>query len=287
MRISPNKTVFLISTGLLITVAVLYMFFPEGQKISGTSQSSDSPVMIEQTWKLPDVLKEISAIDYLQGNRVAAVQDEKGSIYIYNLQTSRIENEIEFAPKGDFEGIAISGEDAYVLRADGTVFFIKDFLGQAKVSQIDTDFTAEQDTEGLMLDKKNNMLLISVKEKDPNSTTYKGIYALDLNTGKLDPEPVYKINLNDPVFKNIKEKEEGEGFRPSEIAIDPETGEVLVLSANPPNLLILTSEGAVKKLIPLSENLFPQPEGLTLDQNGRIYISNEGSPATIHQIKIK
>lgn len=287
MRMSPNKTVFLISTGLLMAVAVLYMFFPDDQKNSVQSQTADSPITVEQTWKLPGVLKEISAIDYLKGDKVAAVQDEKGSIYIYNLQTSKIVGETEFAPKGDFEGIAISGEDAYVLRADGTVFFIKDFLGKAEVIQIDTDFSTEQDTEGLMFDKKNNRLLISVKEKDPNSNTFKGIYALDLNTGELDPEPIYKIKLNDPVFKKIKEKDQEDVFRPSEIAINPETGEVLILSANPRYLLILTSDGAAKRLMPLNEDLFKQPEGLTLDQNGNIYISNEGSPATIHRISIK
>lgn len=276
--------VVLLTAGLLLFAAVFLLTF-EGEAKKYRREISTA-IKIEQTWELPGKLKEISGIAFLPPNKMACVQDEKGKIFIYNLSTSRIEREIEFAGKGDYEGIAIDGNVAYVLESNGTVYRVSDFYGAAKTSRFETFFTSKNDVEGLFFDKKNNRLLLAVKEKDPNSKDQKGIYEVNLPSMELNKKPVFKISL-DGTFSSKKGKKEKPGsFYPSEVAVDPSSAEILVLEARRPQLLVLDSMGVTKALHKFDPKLFPQPEGVTFDASGNLYISNEGNPATIHRISI-
>ena len=136
-----------------------------------------SNIMIIQSWEMPDELKEISAISYLDEQRFICVQDEIGKIFVYNTGTQKIERQVPFAESGDYEGLALNGETVYVLRADGQIIEVKDFKGKNPIVRFHKTFlTTKQDTEGLAFDKENNRLLISVKGKDQNKD-YKSIYA--------------------------------------------------------------------------------------------------------------
>ena len=283
-KIGHNKTVILITAGLLIFVGVF--FFTINEEAVKYRSGISNAVKIQKTWELPSVLNEVSGIAFLGLDRIAGIQDEKGSILIYNFKQSHIEKEIDFAGKGDFEGIAIKDDTAYVLESDGTIYKIDDFLNTAKVEKFETFFNAENDLEGLFYDKSQDRLLLAVKSLDPNSENQKGIYAAQLPSLQVKKEPVIKLTFEEEVFNEIREKKRGETFFPSEIAIDPSTGEIIILEAREPRLLILDPSGVPKKLYRLDKKLFPQPEGLGFDPSGNLYISNEGRPATIHRVTI-
>src|SRR5690606_33979414 len=150
---------------------------------------TSSEIIIEDTWELPGELAEISGIAFLGEEKIVGVQDELGILYVYNLETRKIEKRIEFGPNGDYEGIALKNSTAYVLRNDGTIIVIEDYLSNPKISEIPSGFTQEVDIEGLCLDPENNRLLIAIKEEDPNLENSKGIYGLDLSTKKMDATP--------------------------------------------------------------------------------------------------
>src|SRR5690606_40736501 len=42
-------------------------------------------------------------------------------------------------------------------------------------------------------------------------------------------------------------------------------------------LLVLSPDGAIQSAHPLDKNRFPQPEGITFDEKGNMYISNEAA----------
>lgn len=281
---NEKKIVILITAGLLLLTAVFFYTIKDEAEVYRASISKE--IVVEETWNLPNVLKEVSAIAFLGENKMACIQDEAGTIFIYNLETSEIEREISFAKAGDYEGIALQGETAYVLRADGTVFRIQDFLGDTRVESFETSFTAKNDMEGMFYDASNNQLLLAVKELDPNSKAYKGIYAIDPKTMKLNEEAIYKMTFEDEIFKNIRKKNAAGTFFPSEVNRDPKSGDLIVLEAREPRLLILDPDGNPKALHRLDRKLFPQPEGLAFDPSGNLYISSEGDPGVVHRVSI-
>lgn len=283
-RIGHNKTVILITTGLLLfAAAFLFTFQGEAKKYkSGISPA----VKVERTWELPRVLKEISGIAFVGSDKIACVQDERGSIFIYNLKDSRVDKEIKFGNKGDYEGIAVKDNVAYVLESNGTIYRIVDFLETAKVEIFETFFTQRNDIEGLFYDRSEDRLLLAVKSLDPQSKDQKGIYAAQLPSLEVRETPVIKLTFKEKIFKEIRKKDIGDSFFPSEIARHPNSGEILVLEAREPRLLVLDPSGVPKHLYRLDRKLFPQPEGLAFDSSGNLFISNEGNPATIHRVTI-
>ena len=257
------------------------------------SKKSDSPagepekfgVTIVNRWDVPEILKEISGHEYIGDQRFACVQDELGKIFIYNTSTEKIEKEIPFASAGDYEGLALNGTTAYVLRADGQIFEVGNYnSGKPEVKQHKTHLTQKQDTEGMAFDKANNRLLISVKGKEPESDDYKGIYAFDLTSKEMKREPVFKIDLLNDLFassnsgksKKVKKKKSG-ALNPSEIAIHPTSGEIYITDGSDPRLLIMDKKGVITSLIKLEDSAFSQPEGISFSPTGKLYISNEGT----------
>src|SRR5689334_23968594 len=91
-------------------------------------------VIIAREWSLPAVLKSISAIDYISQNRMACLQDEVGSIFILNLDSNAIEKEYPFGPPGNYKGLVILNNDAYVACADGRIIEIKNYNSEKRVA---------------------------------------------------------------------------------------------------------------------------------------------------------
>lgn len=284
--------------GLLVIVVVLIGGFIFWRDISGVVKGTRSNSMeaviqdsktdrsdnaawadgikIAQKWNMPSVLKEVSGIAYMDGDRFACIQDEQGIIYIYNTATGKIEKEIPFAAAGDFEDITLVGETAWVVRADGKLFEVD--VKSGKAAQHNTLLTVEHNVEGLAYDKASNRLLLAIKDEEPGGADYKGIYGFDLATKKLAKDPVYKIDLAHDLFAEGKGKKgkKGKAVKPSAIGIHPSTGEIYVTDGPKSRLLIMDSKGEIKNLVELGK-AFEQPEGLAFGPQGELYISNEGN----------
>lgn len=234
-------------------------------------------VKVVDRWELPGVLTEVSGIEHLGGTRFACIQDEQGTIFIYNTANGQIEKEVPFAGAGDFEGIAVAGNTAWVVQSDGKLYEVANFQSaKPVVRSYTTALTAGHDVEGLTYDKKEDRLLLAIKGKEPGSSDYKGIYAFDAKAKRLASDPVLKINLADPVFQGLKEKKRTNLMQPSEIEIHPQTGDIYVSEGASPKLLVMDAQGNKKKLYTLNPDDFPQSEGLAFTPEGELFISNEG-----------
>lgn len=236
-------------------------------------------------WDLPPVLREVSGIAMHENNVVACVQDEIGTVFFYDLAKKMIVDSIQFGGPGDFEGISIVGDDIYVLRSDGQLTCISNFETTRKITvhflKLPQGF---QNFEGLCLDQKNNRLLIAPRLFDSANRTVKNIYAFDLVTKQFSGNPVYSIKLNDQIFNSVVTKKEA--LIPSEIFVHPVSGKIYLTDARNKYVLISDSNGSPAKLLPLDPTLFAKTEGITMDSEGMIYLSNEGKtgPATLIKI---
>jgi uncharacterized protein YjiK len=242
---------------------------------------------ITQKWDLPAELKEVSGIAYIDKNRFACIQDEQGTIFIFNKATKAIEKQIPFGAPGDYEDIALIGNTAWIVRADGRLFEVEMTGGQKTAKEYATPLTVEQNIEGLSHDKANNRLLLAVKDNDAGGKEAKGVYAFDLSKKSLANEPVLRIEVNQDGLGSGKNKK-GKAVRPSAIAIHPNTGELYVTDGPKQRLLIMDATGTIKNVFALGSS-FEQPEGITFSPEGELFISNEGvkEPGNILQVNLQ
>ncbi len=283
-----NKKIKTIAFGGLafLVVAITVAFTVQSAK---PKHSQSKQYAINKTWELPKVLNEISGIAWLPDGTIACVQDEDGIIFIFDLQQNKIIEEIEFAGAGDYEGITVHKDDAYVLRSDGTIYQVANFRSSnKKVETFETAFSAKNNMESLTLNTKTQSLIIAPKDRDTEDD-FKGLYQIPIAFKTMNASPSIKINMNDGAFKNYKEKKVYKTFSPSDVAIHPKTGAYYILEGKNPKLVILNADGTIKTVHKLDKNTFAQPEGITFSTDGTLYISNEfgDNAANILQVTFK
>jgi uncharacterized protein YjiK len=294
-----DKTVFGIFGLVIIVVVILKLFdFPfntsnaeiasnktkpkSAKKNKGTNadtsimrngQRNLSQVSILKKWELPSELKEVSGISFMDDQRLVCVQDEAGTVFVFNKTSNKIERKIHFAGAGDFEGIALTDHFIYVVRADGKLFEVDINASEKTAPKIyQTSLTAKHNVEGLCYDRDNNRLLLAAKDEAPDMPGYKGIYSFDLASKSLVEKPIFRIDLNQGAFKTSRKK----GVMPSAIAIHPVTKDMFITDGPDAKLLVLDKQGNVKELLQLGKD-FSQPEGITFSPEAEIFISNEGT----------
>lgn len=248
--------------------------------------------------KLPSELREISGIQILGDGLIAAVEDEHGIIYIIEFKSGEIKDKIKFGDKGDYEGIVLIGKTAWVLKSNGNLYQVKDFKkGEDELTtrKFETGLAKRNDTEGLAYDIKNNRLLIACKGHpfvdESEGTHLKAIYSFMLDEKQLHADPVLLIKLdtlNDlkdyNLFSSLGIKimsyfDENKGdvtFQPSDIAVHPISGNYFIIGAVGDLLLVYSPEGKLLSVLILEDSIFKQAEGICFDNDGDLYISNEG-----------
>jgi uncharacterized protein YjiK len=283
MSLSAKKIIYNLTLYIIWSISALAQKNVPGiltsiKKDTIQPEISKDVVKITRTWELPPMLKEISGIAYLDTARIVCIQDEIGSVFIFNTITGSIENEIRFGPPGDYEAVTVVKDDVYVACADGRLYEISNYSSaKPAVKEYGTHLTVRQNIEGLTYDVSNNRLLVAIKGKEENDKFFKGIYAFDLVTKKMPVKPVIKIDLQDPVFVKGQQKKLPMVIQPSEIAVNPMNGYLYITDAMHPQLLIMDNTGKIKNLYALSKADFFQPEGITFSPAGDCYISSEGN----------
>lgn len=217
-----------------------------------------------QTFELPKELDEISGISYMEEGMLAAVQDEKGFIYIYDTKNRKIEDRFGFSKNADYEDVVYHKGVFYVLRSDGTIYEYK----EGNTREFDTFLDEKSDCEGLALDEGKNQLLIACKGKTQgvDRKKFRAVYGFDLGNKELTKDPLFLVEIK-------------EHFKPSGLGINPKTNEIYLISSQG-LLWMLDKDGKEKQTFNLNRNLFRQPEGITFSPNGELYISNEGKKGT-------
>jgi uncharacterized protein YjiK len=249
-----------------------------------TGEKASASIVVKQQWDLPDELKEVSGISFLAQDRFACVQDELGTIFIYNTSSGKIEKQIPFAAAGDYEGVAVKEDMAYIVRADGRLYEVNMKEGIQSSRNYATHLTVDQNVEGLCLDSKRNRLLLAIKGDEPGNKNYKGIYSFDLSSKTMGKEPVYKIDLGDNIFASGKSKK-NKAIMPSEIAIHPVNGDLYISDGPGSRLLVMDQSGRMKALYNLGKK-FAQPEGISFSPTGDLFISNEGNKQSGNIIQV-
>ena len=304
------KKNFILGLSLFAFVACNYQEgsqqpLPEGMQEEATVHYDlDNPDIV---YDLPANLNEISGISIYQESKIACIQDEHAIIYIFCTQEEKISSIIDFGKSGDYEDLAVLGENAYVLRSDGAIIMINNFEdNQRKVIEIETQLKARNDTEGLVYDINTNSLLIACKETPSLITKnhyegFKAIYRFDLKNDRLIEEPEYLLDLSSidkvkntgavekffiQTARKLNLTSSDSNFSPSGIAIHPfNNNDIYIISSVGKLLIIMDKKGLINNIIELDQGLFNQPEGICFSNNGDLFISNEGGCGVANILK--
>ena len=271
----------------------IYFFDPIDTFLADTTMpdSSTCIVKISREWTLPPLLRNISAIDYISPGKMACLQDEVGSIYIFDLDSGAIEKEFPFGPPGNYKGLVILNNDAYVACADGRIIEIKNYSSEKReATEYGTHLTIEEEVNGLCYDKKNKRLLVTIKRTEDGNQLYKGIYSFHLSDKRMLAKPAIKIDLRSRVFRNLQPRNMQTVFQPSDIDIDPITGLLYIVDGTRVQLLRMRMNENIKDVTELGREKFIQPEGITFTPSGELFIASKGvreEPGMLFQIRLK
>ena len=220
-----------------------------------------------EEYALPDKLKEISGLSYYKKNQLICVNDEQGKIFIYDINEKKIVDKIPFGKDGDYEGVEVVGDEVFVLKSNGKLKGFK--IGEAFEREIDCSEPEVLEYEGLGYDSKSNYLLLVAKERKKDVDDKKMVYAYDF-----DRKVLFK-HIAIPQDQ-VKDEANGKDFRPSGIAVHPQTGQTFIIASDGKKLLILSEKGQKEALISLNPKIYQQPEGICFSPDGQLFISSEG-----------
>ncbi|MER0440686.1 SdiA-regulated domain-containing protein [Emticicia sp. W12TSBA100-4] len=259
---------------VLVIILIVIACFPKKKGEPYTfNYSIEKPTL---KMEMPTSLKEISGLSFYKENQLACVNDEKGTVFIYNLTSQKVTETIDIGKNGDYEGIEVVDDEIFIMKSNGK---IKGFrISDGSERKIDCSDKDVKEYEGLSYHPQTRSLLLVTKEKDKDKNDKKTIYSYSLSTEKFDKY----LTINEDMIKGSDGKKT---FAPSGIAVHPITGEVFVISSQGKKLLILSPEGEKNTLIELDPETFVQPEGICFTPNGDLYISSEGTDANGYILK--
>jgi uncharacterized protein YjiK len=223
----------------------------------------------KQEFIMPDELLEVSGIDYLENDNIAAINDEKGILYFLNLRTDSISS-VKFGGKGDYEDVVVTDTACFILDSDGDLFELDPKTEE--VAEYKLKVKGKVEFESLVWYRKLNKLVLLTKEQRKKHNAISA-YTFNLQTREFDPKPFFHITFKE-IF--VKLENYNAECKPSAAALSPINNKLYVLASVGKVLLECTPEGVLEKIYKINPTHFPQPEGITFADNGDMYISNEG-----------
>ena len=233
---------------------------------------------------LPYVLEEISGLSYASNGVLACLQDEDGKIFFYDLNKREITSSVRFAKQGDYEGLEIMNDTAYVVRSDGDLYRVAMSQQETESEVINTLLSKKNDVEGLGYNATTNSLILVCKDNSSignKEIIGKAAFAYNLTSQKFDLAPIFSITKSDMKFffedhKNLFYEEQRINFKPSGIAWHPIQDKYYVLAHVGKIILVVNKNGEIEASYPISPRLLGQPEGICFAPNGDMFISSEG-----------
>jgi uncharacterized protein YjiK len=220
-------------------------------------------------------LAEISGLAVDEQGRLFAHNDEIGSAFELDPKNGRIIKWFYLGPDrlyGDFEAIAIAGEEFFLITSKGVLYKFYDQPDgkYSKYELIRTGLKGSAEIEGMCYDPKTHSLLLASK-RDTGDKNTRTIFSYSLKEMKLSDKPRFTISLSE-----LKKKFKVKNFSPSGMERDKKSGNFLILSSGEKGILEISPEGRLLNYQVLNQKYHPQPEGITILNDGTILIADEG-----------
>lgn len=263
--LTPHRR--LLAIGVLVALARPGSGHPQAPR---SCPASATPVAV---WRLPNELREVSGLGASEEGVLYAHSDEAGRLLQLDGGTGKVVRRLTLqgTPKDDFEGLALTPENAVLMTSGGRLYTFGLASGTLATPYriIETGLGRSCELEGLAWDPSGGFLLLPCKAgRVPATMAGLTIHRWSLAQAKPAPSIVVSPQELARVAGTPR-------IRATGIDVDPVTGTMMVLSSRPRMLLSVGSEGRVKGVRRLRERDHPQPEGLAITRDA-VYIGDEG-----------
>jgi len=227
--------------------------------------------------KLPRVLEEISGLATTPDGRLFTHNDERAVVYQIDPDSGEVIKAFSVGAlgiPGDFEGIAVAGDQFFLLTSAGQVLEFQEGAGGRTVAYRthSLGLGSRCETEGLAFDEATGALLVPCKT--PREKDLRGhlvVFSVPVNTMRPDLMPRVFLPLDD-----LDERGLGDEFHPSAIEVHPQTRSLILVSAREEALVELSPYGEILATKELKRKDHPQPEGLAFLPDGSLVLADEG-----------
>lgn len=248
---------------------------------TATPLAPGSPLAV---WVLPRDLREISGLALTSDGRLLAHNDQRGAIFVIDPRRGVILKRFyvgqNHGVRGDFEGITRVGKSIYLLNSNGDLYEFPEGESEKTVRAklFDTKLGKECEFEGVAYDPANQWLVmpcknVGIKDLRDHLVIYRWALA-ETDSSRLS---MISIPMADVVGTNGWKK-----LNPSDIAVDPATGNYVIIAAQEKAVIVLKPSGELVSSDPLPGR-HQQAEGVAITGDSILIVSDEGanSSATI------
>jgi uncharacterized protein YjiK len=233
-------------------------------------------------WLMPTELHEISGLALTSRGTVLTHDDNVGRVFEIDPKTGILLKGFSLSgnPRGDFEAIAIAGTDIYLMTSKGRLFRFKEGADAQHVpySMFDTRLGKVCELESLTYEADSSRLVMVCKRNLNKSAPHElMIYRLPLPLTNASSISMITIPIGEVAGSNG-----WKNFHASDIAIDPATGNYVIIASHEKALAVITPDGDVVRSEPLPGD-HRQPEGVAITRDSILLVSDEANvkPAAI------
>jgi uncharacterized protein YjiK len=233
-------------------------------------------------WIMPEELREISGIALTADGRVLAHDDEIGKVYEIDPKRGVILKRFQLGKglRGDFEGITVAGADIYMMLSNGVLYQFREGADGSRVPYTihDTKLGHECEFEGVAYERDSAWLLMPCKNvKTKSLRDQLVIYRWRIGITDSARLSMLSIPMTEAIGPNAWKT-----FKPTDITIDPFSGNYVMVAGPEKALVEMTPGGEVLRSEPLPGR-HRQAEGVAITRDSLLMISDEAttSPAAI------
>ncbi|QXV64978.1 SdiA-regulated family protein [Mucilaginibacter sp. 21P] len=261
----------------------------QGKSASGNLPGYDLNHPVK--YDMPADLLEISGIAFNNGDAstIYAEQDEDGKLFWFKPGDKNISH-TKFGKHGDYEDVAILNNYAILMRSDASFYTFplsgihtKDASGVQEFKQL----LPVGEYEGMHADGGKLYVLCKIGKGVDHNKICNGYVVSLASNGSLSKTGNFSIDVKKIAALAGAKKMK---FHPSALAKNPLTRQWYILSSVNKMIVVTDANWNVQQIYPIDPDMFLQPEGMAFDNQGNLYISNEGSktqPGNILLFKYK
>ena len=247
------------------------------RRIAEAEANPSKPVTLAE-WIMPSQLREISGLALTQRGTVLTHDDNIGRVSEIDPKTGVLVKSFALSgnQKGDFEAITIAGQDIYLLESSGKLFKFREGADGSQVAftVYDTKLEKECEFESLTYEADSSRLLMAckrLKNQAEGKVKELRIYFLPLPLGNRTAMTAMSIPIDE-----VRGKNNWKNIHPSDMTIDPSTGNYVVVASREKALVVLTPDGDVVRSEPLPGE-HRQPEGVAITKDSLLIVSDESN----------
>ncbi len=233
-------------------------------------------------WIMPPELREISGLALTPDGRVLAHDDEVSKIYVIDPRRGIIIKQFTLGTgmRGDFESITMAGSDIYMLASNGVLYQFQEGEDGAGIpySAVDLHLGKECEFESMVYQADSNWLVMPCK----NATDKSLQHNLVIYRYRLSGPNSSGVSMVTIPFAQLIGANKWKNLHPSDITIDPATGNYVMITSHEKALIEMTPAGDLVRAQPLPEG-HNQPEGIAITKDSILMLSDEATrkPAAI------